>query len=233
MRLSAEEIQKTIDRLHQRIHDRFPGSGLSGVSQELSAVSRQTDEILEWIGRPHCLMRGVIGLFLGLVVLAAAYSMAHLDLRTDGINLAEFVQMIEAAVNEVVLLAAGITFLVTFETRRRRKRVVQAVNRLRTIAHLIDAHQLTKDPDMVRAEGTPTTHSPARELNDFELGRYLDYCSELLSLVGKLGFLYVQDFNDPAANSAVNDLEDLTTGLAQKIWQKIIILRRPRDRQPA
>jgi hypothetical protein len=36
---------------------------------------------------------------------------------------------------------------------------------------------------------------------------------------------FVQDFHDPVATEAVNDLESLTTGLSRKIWQKIVILR--------
>ena len=59
----------------------------------------------------------------------------------------------------------------------------------------------------------------------YELGRYLDYCSEMLSLISKLGYLYTEDFNDPEAMRAVNELENFCTGLSRKIWQKIMILR--------
>ena len=61
-------------------------------------------------------------------------------------------------------------------------------------------------------------------MTDFELSRYLNYCSEMLSLIGKVAALYVQRFDDPVALSAVNEMEDLTTGLSRKIWQKIMIL---------
>ena len=54
--------------------------------------------------------------------------------------------------------------------------------------------------------------------------RYLNYCSEMLSLIGKVAALYVQDFDDEVAVAAVNELEDLTTALSSKIWQKIMIL---------
>ena len=60
----------------------------------------------------------------------------------------------------------------------------------------------------------------------FELGRYLDYCSEMLALMGKVAALYVQDFPDPVAVAAVDDIEDLTNGLARKIWQKLMVLDR-------
>lgn len=66
--------------------------------------------------------------------------------------------------------------------------------------------------------------SPKRNLSAPELTRYLDYCSEMLSLIGKLAAMYVQKFDDPVALDAVNDVEELTTGLSRKIWQKIMIL---------
>jgi hypothetical protein len=34
----------------------------------------------------------------------------------------------------------------------------------------------------------------------------------------------VQEFNDEVALASVNEIESLTTGLSQKIWQKIMIL---------
>ena len=61
-------------------------------------------------------------------------------------------------------------------------------------------------------------------MSSFELRRYLDYCTEMLSLTGKLAAVYVQNFDDEVALAAVNEVEALTTGLAGKIWQKITIL---------
>ena len=48
--------------------------------------------------------------------------------------------------------------------------------------------------------------------------------SEMLSLTGKIAALYVQDFEDGVAVQAVNEIEDLTTGLSRKIWQKLTIV---------
>ncbi|MCP4151995.1 MAG: hypothetical protein GY757_29910 [bacterium] len=61
-------------------------------------------------------------------------------------------------------------------------------------------------------------------MTKYQLARYLDYCSELLSLTSKVGFLYIQHFNDPISVNAVNELENLTTGLSRKVWQKIMII---------
>jgi hypothetical protein len=58
----------------------------------------------------------------------------------------------------------------------------------------------------------------------FELARYLDYCSELLSLTSKLAALHAQYLNDPVVLGAVNDVESLAGQLSGKIWQKIVLL---------
>jgi hypothetical protein len=63
--------------------------------------------------------------------------------------------------------------------------------------------------------------SPKRQLTLPELIRYLDYCSELLSLNSKIAALYVQHFSDEVVVNAVSDVEQLCAGLARKIWQKL------------
>ena len=124
----------------------------------------------------------------------------------------------------MVFLSAGIVFLFTFETRLKRRRALIALHELRSLAHIIDMHQLTKDPERLLNRGAPTPASPVESMTTFELSRYLDYCSEMLSLIGKIAALYVQNFDDSVALSAVNEIEALTTGLSRKIWQKIMIL---------
>ena len=95
---------------------------------------------------------------------------------------------------------------------------------LRAIAHIVDMHQLTKDPDKLLHPEGDTVSSPERTLTRDELGRYLDYCSELLSLTSKLAALYAERFNDSVVLQAVDEVEALTTGLSAKIWQKIMVL---------
>jgi len=85
-------------------------------------------------------------------------------------------------------------------------------------------HQLTKDPAYLLAPPNDTAHSPKRMMTPYELTRYLDYCSELLSIVSKLAALHAQYLSDPVVLNAVNDVEQLAHGLASKIWQKIMIL---------
>ena len=71
-------------------------------------------------------------------------------------------------------------------------------------------HQLTKDPSsIVLAGAIATGSSPRAPMSRFELTRYLDYCSEMLSLTSKLAALYAQNLPDAVIIDAVNDIEQL------------------------
>jgi hypothetical protein len=134
------------------------------------------------------------------------------------------VQAIEAGVNNAVFMGIGIFFLAGLEARLKRTRILSALHELRALAHIVDLHQLTKDPERVLLDFPSTPSSPEPDLDAFALGRYLDYCSEMLSLVGKIAALYAQHTTDPATLVAVDQIEDLTSGLTRKVWQKIMLL---------
>jgi hypothetical protein len=93
------------------------------------------------------------------------------------------------------------------------------------MAHLVDMHQLTKDPDKLVVGGEDTPSSPRHEMTPFQMGRYLDYCSETLSLIGKIAALYAQHIEDPVALDAIDNIEGLTAGLSRKIWHKMTMLQ--------
>lgn len=223
--LDSKKIITTIENLNFRIEERFPGSGLLGVGRKLHVIGKETDTIISWIEKPNWWYRLATGAFIAILLIGLFYAVFSLDIDFSKPTLESVVQIVESVVNELILLGAAIIFLVSIEIRSKRKKVVCSINKLRSIAHVIDAHQLTKDPDSILKGAKPTKHSPKRTLTKYELGRYLDYCSELLSLTGKVGFLYVQKFDDSVSVKAVNDLENLTTGLSRKIWQKIMIIK--------
>jgi hypothetical protein len=211
--LRVDEITSTLETLHVRIENRFPGSGLAGVCRELIEFSTETRTVMNWVVRPIWWLRITIGAFVLLAIIGIVYTASRVTLNFDTLSVGDLIQVLEATTSEILIIAAGLFSLVSIETRVKRARVVDALNKLRAVAHIVDMKQLTKDPD-----------NPKRELDDVQLGRYLDYCSELLSLISKIGFLYVTRFDDPDANQSVNELETLTTGLSRKIWQKISIL---------
>jgi hypothetical protein len=222
--LDASSIAATIERLCQRVEVRFPGSGLAGVCRELDAIAERAAQTSAWIGRPILPLRIVVGLLVALILAGLVVTGAALRAPAEPLTLGELVQAIEAGVNDLVFVAIAVFFLLTLETRLKRRRALQAIHELRSIAHVIDMHQLTKDPEWVLDRGRETGILPARTMSRFELSRYLDYCSEALSLTGKVAALYMRDFDDPVALQAVNEVEALTTGLSRKIWQKLSIL---------
>jgi hypothetical protein len=222
--LDAASIAATIERLCQRVEVRFPESGLSGVCRELDAIAERAAETSAWIGRPILPLRIAVGLLVALILAGLGVTLAALRAPLEPLTLGQLVQTIEAGVNDLVFVAVAVFFLLTLETRLKRRRALQAIHELRSIAHVIDMHQLTKDPEWVLDRGRETGVLAPRTMNRFELSRYLDYCSEALSLTGKVAALYMKDFDDPVALQAVNEVESLTTGLSRKIWQKLTIL---------
>ena len=146
--------------------------------------------------------------------------------RFTGVSqqLMELVQGVDAAVNEVIVLSLAVFFLVSVETRLKRNRTLRSAT---STAQPLPRHRYAS-VDQGSAGfpfgGPQTASSPQRLLTPFQLARYLDYCSELLSLTSKLAVLHVQYLRDPVVLEAVNDVESLAAGLSQKIWQKISVL---------
>jgi hypothetical protein len=229
-KLDAGKIIATIDHLKVRIDERFPGAGLTGVAKDLFAAARDTERKALALAKPIWPVRLLPVLFVVTCVgiaWAVAYSVGGAGqqpakINTDPTNL---LQTLEATINTIVLAGAAIIFLATVERRIKRRRAVKALHQLRSLIHVIDMHQLTKDPSLLLRVAHSTSASPHRTLSPFEFGRYLDYCSEMLSLTGNVAALYGQDFDDAVVIEAVNDIEMLATNLSRKIWQKIAILQ--------
>jgi hypothetical protein len=166
---------------------------------------------------------------VAIIVGAGGLVWFALSLRSMTVTTEVFsaLQGIDAAVNTIALSGAASWFLLNLESRWRRRAVLNDLHELRSIAHVVDMHQLTKDPTQLAKGYASTASSQVHDMTEFELMRYLDYCSEMLSLTGKLAALYMQNMRDPVIIEAVNEIEDLTTSLSRKIWQKIMILNQP------
>ena len=218
------QLIETLQRLENRIMERFPDSGLMKVCQELNAMVQDTQTKLVWVSKPNLWLRSIVAVVIALVFFLIAYSFLAVDFTLPTFQFAELIQVAESAVNEVILIGAALFFLVTLEAKLKRSRILTALNELRAVAHVIDMHQLTKDPTEIGEGNFHTKSSPKRNMTPYQLKRYLDYCSEMLSLVGKVAAVYAQKFPESDVVSAVNEVENLTTGLSRKVWQKLIIL---------
>jgi len=223
-RLEPEKIIETVDILEKRISDRFPDSGLRKVCLELLQLSKQTKKNVSYISKPNITLRlfSFIIILIGLGGLIFSFSLVNME--TTNRTLHDLLQITEGIFNNLILIGGGTLFLVTMESRIKRKRALKSINELRVISHVIDMHQLSKDP-YIYDFNKSTKHSPKRIYTKFELQRYLDYCSEASSLTAKVAALYAQSLPDDVIVSSVNEVEVLTTGLSRKIWQKIRILQ--------
>ncbi len=228
--LNPDKILLTLDTLSQRIEDRFPQSGLSRVCRNLVEIGQQAKARALWIAKPIVGLRIGVGVLIAIILAGLIETFMQIGMPTSGLELGELIQISEAGLNNVVLIGAAIFFLLTLETRIKRRRALKSLHELRAIAHIIDMHQLTKDPERLSSFWTDSERSPKRTMGHFELNRYLDYCSEMLALVGKLAALYVQNFPDSVALASVNEIETLASGLSRKIMQKLMILQSMKER---
>lgn len=232
--LDPDQIIETVRAVHGRIEVQFPESGLGVQCAKLLDIAEHAREQTEWISRPILWLRGLTALLVAGLVTAVVgivwglYSTpvvrdAFGGIPSDSGVFFEAVQAVDAGMNELVLLGLVLFFFWSIEGRIKRRRALLAIHELRSMAHIIDMHQLTKDPTWIR-------HPPGagavgdRTMSVTELIRYLDYSTDMLSLTGKIAALYVQDFHDAVALSAVNEIELLTTSLSGKIWQKLSML---------
>lgn len=231
--LNPERIIETAERLAERIDDRFPQAGLAKVGGELVKLARDINADIDTIDRPIIWLRATIG----MIVLAGSAAFLWLVAAVlpgpgDVFAKQDIIPVVEAGINIAVLLGAGLFALVAIEERLKRKRAFGGLHGIRSLIHVIDMHQLTKDPITLTADYTSSGKSPRRVLGKAEMLRYLDYCSEMIAVTGKLAALYAQALNDVFVVEAVNDIENLGSNLSRKVWQKIALISggRTKDR---
>lgn len=223
-RLRAQPVKATVDRVQARITARFPDRNLRLVAGELSSA---VDELLirpqtRWYGLLRIASR--IGMALIGLVLVVGVVLLFNQPTPQASNAWNWITIAESSINDVVFAGIAIYFLWQLPDRVQRNHDLRALHRLRSLAHVIDMHQLTKDPERFRTDFRPTDESVDVGMTPAELGNYLDYCSELLSLVSKTAALFAEDTTDQTVLSTVEGLESLTTGMSRKIWQKIALL---------
>lgn len=227
--LNSAHIIETLEHLADRVRERFPDASLNNVVTEVIELGKRDRRRSERLARPYIFLRmGTAAAIIGAVI-ALTYMgywlFSAIGVDGAGFDIFNIFEGVEAGLNIVILAAVAIFTLSRIEERLKRSLALDDLHELRSIAHIIDMHQLTKDPTAVLKLGPRTASSPTREMSDFELSRYLDYCAELLSLAGKIAALYAQSSRDPVVIAAVNDIESLTSNMSAKIWQKIIIVR--------
>lgn len=229
-RLDADLVRHTVARLEARIVARFPGRGLATVVGELglltddvAAGSSAIRERLRWVRLGSRVVAAIV-----LLATVLVFVLAFRDAVRAGPDRSfEWVPLIESTINDLVFAGLALWFLYALPQRLERGHLLDLLHRLRSLAHIIDMHQLTKDPERLRPDFVPTEPALVVDLDRGQMERYLEYCSEMLSLVGKVAALCAEESRDSLVLTTVSDLETLTTGMSRKIWQKISLLPGP------
>jgi hypothetical protein len=223
--LEASAVKQTVEELYGRIEARFPKRGLLGVCGDLIKL---VDEVQISAGQGHrrirmarVASRAVMAFVIVVTVLALLLALHDAFFDEDVKNSIDVLGLAETAISDMVYAAIAIFFLWSFPERLQRSRLLNLLHQLRSTAHVIDMHQLTKDPEQLKPTFVPTAKSTKLGMTRDQVERYLDYCSEMLSLVGKTAALCAEESRDSVILETVSTVENLTVGLSRKIWQKI------------
>ena len=224
--LEAPAVRETVRELLDRVSARFPERGLRAVCQDLlylvEEVESGSSRTQQRIRTARLLSRIAMAAILAGTAFILGFAVKDAVQEFD--KALDLLPFVETAINDVVFAGIAVFFLWSFPERIQRGQLLNLLHQLRSTAHIIDMHQLTKDPEQLRPTYVATKASKPLGMTRDEMERYLDYCSEMLSLVGKTAALCAEESRDTVVLETVSTIESLTVGLSRKIWQKISML---------
>ena len=228
-RLDPGAVQKTVDRLVMRITRRFPDRNLRLVAAELSGLVGEVSAqslVDRRRNRAIGLACRVAAITIVTIAITAIILAIHDALPESGeVRGFQWLSVLESGIADLVYASIAVYFLMSLPNRLTRRRLLALLHRLRSLAHVVDMHQLTKDPERLQERFRGTDATLTFTLDAAKLENYLDYCSEILSLVAKTAALCAEESTDAVVLDTVSEVETLTVGLAREIWQKISLLR--------
>ena len=229
VQLAAGHVGATVAHLERRIFARFGERGLTKAARDLGnlvvLVQRQADQSHDRLRRTTLAARATGSAIIAATCVALAFSLR--SAVTDGLTrTTDWVPLVESVINDLVFAAIAVVFLWAFPERLERRTLLRLLHRLRSLAHVIDMHQLSKDPEQLSPNYVPTAQSVMHGLDADQLYHYLNYCSEMLSLTAKTSALCGEHSSDGVVLETISYIETLTTDLSNKIWQKISLLPR-------
>jgi len=217
--LNIDKITDVIQTLSLRIEDRFPQADLLQVCLELKELAIKSKGANLKLAKPYILIRIALILLIIIASTSIVYTLLMLKFDESLFRVGNFITVSEAFLNETITIGFAFYFLYKYEDILKQKKILIALQELRTIAHIIDLHQLTKDPTHILAE--KTKNSPKLDFTKAEVNRYLIYCSEMLSLTSKVAATYAFNNKDEMILNTIHDIEVLCSTLSSKMVQKI------------
>ncbi|TQM61828.1 hypothetical protein [Humibacillus xanthopallidus] len=234
-RLDGTEVRAVLTYLGERIDTYLPRH--PGLRTAVDECGTLVDGLLD--RRRHApaqraalvwTSRVLIVVVLAVVLVATAFAVRDAIANASSFESFEWLPLVESLINDLVFAGIGIWFLLSLADRVVRNDLIRRLHRLRSMAHIIDMHQMSKDPAallpdsvMGAVAGDDVISPRTMSVRDYAL--YLEYCSELLSLTSKAAALCAEESTDALVLDTVSEIENLTTGMSRKIWQKISLLQ--------
>lgn len=212
-KLDPKKLISTTQELVTWMKAEFPKAHLTSVAEEVGLVAREAMRKADSIRRANLWLRLGIGLILGGTAIAFIHQLWVHPIK-------EILHFLDMTKGVGMYAIAFIIFLATLEVRWKRRNCILAVHELRSVAHIIDMHQLSKD-DAVEQFRSRDDEPSDKTAHRTYVEKYLHACIVLLALVSKIGQLYIDHFPDPVATTSVNEFEETCHGFSMQIWSKI------------
>jgi hypothetical protein len=145
-KLNSEPIVQQMEVLSKRIEERFPDSGLNAIGKESYKLAQGIKEKHNEFSKPNYFIRVPSYLLIFLIIVGVAYTIYRIELPGEQLKLFELFSIVESGINDLVFISIAIYFLFGIETRIKRKKALRAMEELRSFVHVIDMHQLSKEP---------------------------------------------------------------------------------------
>ena len=162
--LDSTLIIATLEQLERRVSERFPHAGLTKVCHELTEIARENDARVQMLARPNYGLRALSSLVVVVGLGLFGYVWRFIEVKRETESVYSVLQGIDAGFNILVLMGAAIIFLFALEGRWKRQQALGDLDELRSIVHVIDMHQLTKDPSSTSTLSGVTASSPKRNV---------------------------------------------------------------------
>jgi hypothetical protein len=234
-RLDGSEVRAVISYLGERIDTYLPRHpGLRAATDQLGTIA---DSLLDRRRRAPAQRAALVWTSRALIIVVLAVSLLAVVIAVrDAVEMVgsvaafQWLPVVESLINDLVFAGIAIWFLLSLADRVVRNDLIRRLHRLRSLAHIIDMHQMSKDPaallpDTALGDIAADDVVSPRTMSVRDYALYLDYCSELLSLTSKAAALCAEESTDALVLETVSEIEILTTGMSRKIWQKISLLR--------
>lgn len=222
--LTHEYVRETATRLVDRVQSRFGDDDLTQIARQVSKVAVASEKRIGRALRVGFIIRLLTWPLVVGVSVGIAWWIRSMNLTIKVDDAGDLAQSLDSAFQLMLVLGAGAWFLLSIGTKVQRRSLLKALQELNALAQVIDLVQLDKDPDRLHfSTEQRTAKSPTlgKANTAFLLSRYLDYCSELLSVLGKVACLYRDRISDEVVLSRLGDFDRLSNQLRANIGSKM------------